>query len=58
MRNNPRYAAKMRYPAFLHASTPPTLPKNQKTEDLRPEICDLWPIFQLFRLTALKNSYL
>ena len=24
---------------------------------LRPRICDLWPISQLFRLTALKNSY-
>ena len=31
--------------------------KNRKWGALRPEICDLWPIFQLFRLTEPQKRY-
>ena len=52
MGRNPRYAAHLRCPAFLHVLATPTLPK---TGALRPEICDLWPIFQYSWLTGPKT---
>ena len=48
--------------AKLDGYEPPTteiyaiLRKIWKLGALRPKICDLWPIFQLFRLTGTKND--